>query len=332
GRARDRQGSQRARNRYHARPRRYRRARRARTRRRDPPGNAHFSGAADLRQRRAFRTCPWARRRRTPAQAGRPPRRCVVSFAGRPHRQEFPQRAWPCAGLFAPSAGSDGGATNLPPAHAQARNTRRHGNRRQPARPLSEAAGGGAHRGFGPHDAGRGFAAAAAFARRRHAGALMILRVLNLVVIGALILAAAYVYRIKYDSTVQAERLAKIRSEVRREREAIAALRAEWGELETPTRIEALTKRYLHLKPIAPTQFDKLNALPEQPPQLVKPDSRDPIGEVIENLEEPPAAMTGSVWPPMAAPQAAAAAAAADAMPVPIAPAAPVMTPPVTPA
>jgi len=147
-----------------------------------------------------------------------------------------------------------------------------------------------------------------------------------------LIMAAAYVYRIKYDSTVQAERLAKIRGEVRREREAIAALRAEWGELQTPTRIEALTKRYLHLKPIAPTQFDKLNALPEQPPQLVQPDSRDPIGEVIENLEEPPAAMTGSLWPPIAAPQAAPAAASADAMPATIVPAAPVMAPPATPA
>ena len=160
----------------------------------------------------------------------------------------------------------------------------------------------------------------------------MIVRILNLVVIGALIMAAAYVYRIKYNSTVQAERLAKIRSEVRREREAIAALRAEWGELQTPTRIEALTKRYLHLKPIAPTQFDKLNALPEQPPQLVKPDSRDPIGEVIENLEEPPAAMTGSLWPPIAAPQAAAAPASADAMPDTVAPAASVMAPPATPA
>ena len=107
-----------------------------------------------------------------------------------------------------------------------------------------------------------------------HAGARMILRILNFVVIGALIFAAAYVYRIKFDSTVQAERLAKIRSEVRRERDTIAALRAEWGELENPARIEALTKRYLHLKPVAPTQFDKFNALPDRPPQLVKPDSR----------------------------------------------------------
>jgi hypothetical protein len=133
----------------------------------------------------------------------------------------------------------------------------------------------------------------------------MILRVLNLVVIAALIIAAAYVYRIKYDSTVQAERLAKIRGEVRRERDTIAALRAEWGELENPGRIEALAKRYLHLVPVAPTQFDKLNALPERPPQLVKPDSADPIGDVIENLEEPQPAVTGSIRPPASTPSVA---------------------------
>ena len=150
----------------------------------------------------------------------------------------------------------------------------------------------------------------------------MILRILNLVVIGALILAAAYVYRIKYDSTVQAERLAKIRSEVRRERDTIGALRAEWGGLQSPSRIEALAKRYLHLKPIAPTQFDKLNGLPDQPPQLVRPDSRDPIGDVIENLEEPPPTMTGSIWPPAPAPSLAPAPPPADAAARPAAPAA----------
>ena len=150
----------------------------------------------------------------------------------------------------------------------------------------------------------------------------MIVRVLNLAVIGALIMAAAYVYRIKYDSTVQAERLAKIRGEVRRERDTIAALRAEWGELESPSRIEALAKRYLHLKPVAPTQFDRLDALPEQPPQLVKPDSRDPIGEVIENLEEPPPAMTGSIWPPAPAPSVAPSPAPAGGAPMAAPPAA----------
>ena len=57
----------------------------------------------------------------------------------------------------------------------------------------------------------------------------MILRILNFVVIGALVLAAAYVYRIKFEATVQAEHLAKLRDEVRHERDKIAALRAQWG-------------------------------------------------------------------------------------------------------
>jgi hypothetical protein len=122
----------------------------------------------------------------------------------------------------------------------------------------------------------------------------MILRVLNFAVIGALVLAAAYVYRIKFDSTMQAERLAKIRSEVRRERDTIAALRDEWGRLDNPARIEALAKRFLPLKPIRPTQFDSLDQLPERPPQLVNPDSPDPIGSMIETLDEP-AATTGSI-------------------------------------
>jgi len=115
----------------------------------------------------------------------------------------------------------------------------------------------------------------------------MTLRMLNLIVIGMLVLAAAYVYRIKFDSTVQAERLAKIRSQVRKERDTIAAFRAEWGELDNPARIETLAKRYLQLKPVDPTQFDSLDHLPERPPAIVDPNSKDPIGVMIENLEEP---------------------------------------------
>ena len=128
----------------------------------------------------------------------------------------------------------------------------------------------------------------------------MILRVLNFLVIGALVLAAAYVYRIKFDSTVQAERLAKLRSEVRRERDDIAALRAEWGQLDNPERIETLAKRYLHLKTIAPTQFDTLDRLPDRPPQDVTAANQDPIGGIIENLEQPGSLETTGTVPPSA--------------------------------
>ncbi len=122
----------------------------------------------------------------------------------------------------------------------------------------------------------------------------MILRLINFVVIGALVCAAAYVYRIKLDSTVQAEHLAKKRAEVRRERDRVAALRAEWTQLDTPARIELLANRYLKLKPVVATQFDSLDHLPDQPPDYLRAGSKDPIGGLIEHLEEP-VALTGSI-------------------------------------
>jgi cell division protein FtsL len=122
----------------------------------------------------------------------------------------------------------------------------------------------------------------------------VILRVLNFLVIGVLVLAAADVYRIKYDSTVQAEHLAKLRGEARRVREQIAALRAQWGELDNPARIEPIAKHFLNLRPVAAAQFDTLDHLPARPVQPVRPEEADPIGGIIEHLEDP-APITGSV-------------------------------------
>jgi hypothetical protein len=123
------------------------------------------------------------------------------------------------------------------------------------------------------------------------------MRLLNIMVIAALIVAASFVYKIKFDSTLQAERVAKIRGELRNEREAIAVLRAEWTKLETPGRLEALAQRYLALKPIAPAQFDNFDRLPERPPQLPAQNSAgqaDPIGAMLGSADT-----TGSISPPM---------------------------------
>jgi hypothetical protein len=127
----------------------------------------------------------------------------------------------------------------------------------------------------------------------------MMLRVLNFAVIGALVLAAAWVYRIKFDATVQAEQLARLRTEVRHERDEIAALRAEWGEIDNPARVQSLADRFLHLKPIAPTQFDTLDDLPDRPAPQPATASSDPIGSMIQNSAAPDAASapttTGSI-------------------------------------
>ena len=106
------------------------------------------------------------------------------------------------------------------------------------------------------------------------------LRILHIGVLAALVLAAADVYKIKFDSTLQAERVAKLRAEIRRERDAVAALRAEWTALDRPERIQALARRHLPLKPIEITQLDALDQLPDRPFDLVPP--VDSIGIMVD--------------------------------------------------
>ncbi len=105
------------------------------------------------------------------------------------------------------------------------------------------------------------------------------MRLLNAIVIAALVLAAAYVYEIKFEATLQAERLAKLRTEIRRERDAIAVLRAEWAKLDNPARIQGLAQRHLPLRPIEATQIDSLDRLPARPAPAASP--ADPIGALI---------------------------------------------------
>ncbi len=124
------------------------------------------------------------------------------------------------------------------------------------------------------------------------------LRILHIVVLGALVLAAADVYKIKYESTLEAERVGKQRAEVRREQDMIAALRAEWSRLDRPDRIQDLMQRHLQqLKPLDARQLDALAGLPERPAELVPPGTADPIGAVIEGLENADAP-TGSLRSP----------------------------------
>jgi cell division protein FtsL len=124
------------------------------------------------------------------------------------------------------------------------------------------------------------------------------MRVLNICVIGALVLAAADVYTIKFESTRQAQRVAKLRLEIRRERDAVAALRAEWAKLDNPARIQALARRHLQLGPVEARQADLLDNLPERPADLVAVEEADPIAAVIANpgaLDRPAASNVPAV-------------------------------------
>jgi hypothetical protein len=111
-----------------------------------------------------------------------------------------------------------------------------------------------------------------------------------------LVFAAAYVYRIKMESTARTERVLRLHAEIREQRDAIAALRAEWAKLDAPLRLQGLADRHLALKPIVATQYDSLKNLPERPPSFVKPSDPDPIGAMIQTIDT--VATTGSVPAP----------------------------------
>ena len=123
------------------------------------------------------------------------------------------------------------------------------------------------------------------------------MRLLHLLVIGMLVFAAAYVYRIKMESTSRTERVLRLHAEIREQRDAIATLRAEWAKLDAPLRLQGLAERHLQLKPINSTQYDQLKNLPERPPNFARPGAPDPIGAMINTIEATTDAetVTGSV-------------------------------------
>jgi hypothetical protein len=124
------------------------------------------------------------------------------------------------------------------------------------------------------------------------------MRIIHVLVIGMLVFAAAYVYRIKMESTVRTERVLRLHADIREQRDAIAALRAEWTRLDSPLRLQGLTERHLPLKPVVATQYDTLKNLPERPPNFNR--DPDPIGSMISNLDAKADApdVTGSIPAP----------------------------------
>src|ERR1700722_166498 len=128
------------------------------------------------------------------------------------------------------------------------------------------------------------------------------MRIIHVLVIAALVFAAAYVYRIKMDSTARTERVLRLHAQIREQRDAIAVLRSEWAKLDAPLRLQGLVERHLPLKPVAATQYDSLKNLPERPPSLVSPGDPDPIGATLHLIDAAAradgATLTGSVPQP----------------------------------
>jgi cell division protein FtsL len=109
----------------------------------------------------------------------------------------------------------------------------------------------------------------------------MFLRIIHVLSLLILIASAVAVYKVKFDTTYEAQRIAKLRSEIRGERDRLALLRAEWTRLAAPQRIQDLASRHLGMKPLQITRIADLSGLPERP---LGPEDGDPIGEFIDRI------------------------------------------------
>lgn len=92
-------------------------------------------------------------------------------------------------------------------------------------------------------------------------------RTLDIIMIGALIAGAAWTFKVKYDSELAVERVARLERRLQLEREAIDILKADWSLLTSPGRLEKLAERYrdeLHLEAVKPEQVGSLDEIPDR--------------------------------------------------------------------
>lgn len=108
-------------------------------------------------------------------------------------------------------------------------------------------------------------------------------RILNFVSVIALLAAAGTVYHVKYSSAFEAQKIAKLRGEIRYERDRIATLNAEWARRTAPDRIQAQAEYHLNMQPLDVDRMDTLASLPAKPEQGV-----DALSGMIEALVDGP--------------------------------------------
>ncbi|SEG07016.1 cell division protein FtsL [Bosea lathyri] len=104
------------------------------------------------------------------------------------------------------------------------------------------------------------------------------IKLLHVIAIGALVSSAVYAYTIKYETTLAAEHLQKLKGKTQRERDAIAVLKAEWQFLNRPDRLQMLSDRHLDLQAFSVTQVVRASDIPNRGPKV------DAIGRKLEDL------------------------------------------------
>ena len=123
-------------------------------------------------------------------------------------------------------------------------------------------------------------------------------RTLDVIMIAALIGAAAWTFKVKYDSEAAMARVAKLEKRLQIEKEAIDILNADWSLLTSPERLKKLVERYREELPLEPTEPKMIGTLEDVPmiaemPAEMPDDGRAASADEATDRET----ITGSIEP-----------------------------------
>jgi hypothetical protein len=92
-----------------------------------------------------------------------------------------------------------------------------------------------------------------------------------------MVVAVGYaMFQVKYEVMQQEQTLAGINKQIADDREQVRVLDAEWSYLTSPSRIEQLAGRFLHLSAMSSAQIVDLAAVPERSDTATQTRASDP--------------------------------------------------------
>lgn len=108
------------------------------------------------------------------------------------------------------------------------------------------------------------------------------MRIVSLLLIGCLVALSFVIYEVKFETREMNDRVAALRLDIQKERDAIGVLRAEWSHLNRPQRIERLSRKHLGLRPVNARQVMTASQLATMRGNNPGPDS-SPSRPLAEN-------------------------------------------------
>ena len=110
------------------------------------------------------------------------------------------------------------------------------------------------------------------------------IRVINLLLVAAVIGLSVGLYDIKYRAEGADRQASRLAAQIAVEQEAIRVLRAEWSYLNQPERLQELAARYTALKPLTARQIGEFEdvPMPHMADDYYVPSGRQPLGGYAE--------------------------------------------------